>query len=332
MKINLLLYTSLFYSSLLTAQCPLEKQLIGHWVWANTAEVVAVFHFKEDKTVDLHAANDLLKEKTPVQWTLLPDCSLVMKNHLNPEDASTIEFTKEGLLAITTKSKKDEFGITFPSSKIFLKRLSNDNQALTQYLQGLKKSYPEIYHAMIHTGERRVLQVAYATQYEKETRKRDSLAVIEASAAAEKAVQAAAMEESKMTPVTPPDAKADTAEQPPVISFSEEMTQVALKAENGEPEWALSIQNGYANFFATDADKSPTVDISLPMSQYAAQTLDNVSVKLLQFHDPARNGSILTVTISENGKNHCSDGKSDAPFKYSVNVIFQGKKYTGCGQ
>jgi hypothetical protein len=73
LKINLLLYVSLFYGSLLTAQCPLEKQLIGRWVWANTDEVLTIFQFNEGKTVDLFAANDSLNKRITRQWTLSPD-------------------------------------------------------------------------------------------------------------------------------------------------------------------------------------------------------------------------------------------------------------------
>ncbi|MEO0041015.1 MAG: hypothetical protein RL329_463 [Bacteroidota bacterium] len=77
-------------------------------------------------------------------------------------------------------------------------------------------------------------------------------------------------------------------------------------------------------------NKSPTVDISIPMTAYMTQTIDKVVVKVLQFQDMAVQGRILTVVISENGQNSCK--KSDSTFKYTVSAEFQGKKYTGCGQ
>ncbi|MEY4938043.1 MAG: hypothetical protein RIS64_4402 [Bacteroidota bacterium] len=323
MKIKLLFCLSMLSSHFLTAQCALEKQLLGRWIWANTAEIVAVFQFNKDKTVDLFPANESLKKANTAQWTLAPDCSLIMKNHLNPEDASTIELTAEGLLVLSKKIQHDEFGLALPPNKIVLKRLSNDNQAVTQYLNGLKKSYPEIYYEMKHKEERSIAQKAYMAQREKAD------AAAQAKAAVEAAAAAAA---SNMAPVTPPAAEATTAPDPAtgVIHFTDEMSNLVLQAGNSEPNWTLNIRNGYANFFATDADKSPTVDISIPMTAYMTQTIDKVVVKVLQFQDMAVQGRILTVVISENGQNSCK--KSDGTFKYTVSAEFQGKKYTGCGQ
>jgi hypothetical protein len=319
MKIKLLFCLSMLSSHFLTAQCALEKQLLGRWIWANTAEIVAVFQFNKDKTVDLFPANESLKKANTAQWTLAPDCSLIMKNHLNPEDASTIELTADGLLVISQKIKHDELGLAFPPNKIVLKRLSNDNQAVTQYLDGLKKSYPEIYYEMKHKEERSIAQKAYIAQREK----------ADAAAQAKAAVEAAATE-SNVAPVTPPAAETAPAAATGVIYFTDEMSNLVLQAGNSEPNWTLNIRNGYANFLATDADKSPTVDISIPMTAFVTQTIDKVVVKVLQFQDMAVQGRILTVVISENGQNSCK--KRDGTFKYTVSAEFQGNKYTGCGQ
>jgi hypothetical protein len=270
MKIKLLFCLSMLSSQFLTAQCALEKQLLGRWIWANTAEIVAVFQFNKDKTVDLFPANESLKKANTAQWTLSRDCSLMMKNHLNPEDASTIELTAEGLLVLSKKIQHDEFGLALPPNKIVLKRLSNDNQAVTQYLDGLKKSYPEIYYEMKHKDERSIAQKAYMAQREKAD------AAAQAKAAVEAAATGAA---SNMAPVTPPAAEATTAPATAtgVIHFTDEMSNLVLQAGNSEPNWTLNIRNGYANFLATDADKSPTVDISIPMTAYMTQTIDTVS-------------------------------------------------------